>query len=102
MNKTPERQNSRSSSKIPPDIKTIRGDKRKQRMRRDGSGISLSSMNSPIRRRLYKTSMNNTSPFSSPKRVSSVSKSQTPSPFLHTCAYKTRVRDVLVLTIVIR
>ena len=70
MNKTPERQNSRSSSKIPPDIKTIRDDKRKQRMRRDGSGISLSSMNSPIRRRLFNTSMNNTSPFSSPKRVS--------------------------------
>ena len=81
MNKTPERQNSRSSSKPPPDIKTIRDDKRKQRMRRDGSGISLSSMNSPIRRRLFNTSMNNTSPFSSPKRVSSVSKSQTPSPF---------------------
>lgn len=81
MNKTPERQNSRSSTKIPPDIKTIRDDKRKQRMRRDGSGISLSSMNSPIRRRLFNTSMNNTSPFSSPKRVSSVSKSQTSSPF---------------------
>jgi len=81
MNKTPERQNSRSSSKIPPDIKTIRDDKRKQRMRRDGSGRSLSSITSPIRRRLFNTSMNNTSPFSSPKRVSSMSKSQSPSPF---------------------
>ncbi len=81
MNKTPERPKSQSSKTSPPSVKVNRIKRRQRIIQREGSSKSLSSLSSPIRRRLFNASMNNASPFSSPKRVSSASKSQTPSPF---------------------